>query len=450
MKKTMGLVCLLLSLWLNAEAQSMTDKLDELMQAYTKNKEFSGSVLIAKQGIILLEKGYGLKNIKEQSMNDSHTIFPIASVTKTFTSTLILKLAEMNKLSLQDKLSKYYPDYPHGDSITIENLLMHTSGIYNYTQNNDFMFSKATKPANEAIMLGLFKDKPLDFVPGTGWRYSNSGYSLLGYIIEKVTKMRYDQAMRYYIFKPLQMNQSGFDFAHLNLTKRAIGYYSDSGKEYIKEAPMVDSSVHSAAGAIYSTVGDLYQWHKGLQSYQILSKPFLEKATTPFKNNYGYGWIIDSMDHKKIVSHSGGLWGFRSNFARVVEDDICIILFSNIETPGLEHVTKKLLTVLYEKPYQLPIKKQAIKLSEEALNAYVGTYEIEEQKLIIEIKIEQGNLVSYPENGPRSEMLALSDGHFFLSEEEEFEVKFEKDNTGKVSKLVLNFSGKVREGKKIN
>ena len=283
MKKIVALLCLLIAITPIAQAQNTSQKLDELMAAYAKINEFNGTVLVAQQGKILLEKGYGLRNIPQQSFNDANTIYQTASITKTFTATLILKLAELKLLSINDKLTKFYPDYPHGDSITIENLLTHTSGIFNYTQNNDFMFSKASIPANEETMLALFKNKELDFKPGAGWNYSNSGYSLLGYIIEKATKLSYQQAIRHYIFKPLNMTHSGFDFAHLNSKEKAIGYYSDSGKEYTKSAPLVDSSVTLSAGSIYSMVGDLYKWHQGLLSNQIISKATQDKAYTPFK-----------------------------------------------------------------------------------------------------------------------------------------------------------------------
>jgi CubicO group peptidase (beta-lactamase class C family) len=329
------------------------DKPDELISAYVKMGSFNGSVLVAQHGQILLKKNYGL--------DDAHAVYQIASVTKTFTSALTLKLNELHLLSLTDKLSKYYPGYPKGDSITIQQLLTHTSGVYNYTMNSDFMNTAASKPIDEEKMLALFKDQPLDFSPGTGWNYSNSGYMLLGYISQKVTHLSYQEAIRKYIFKPLNMNHSGFDFAHLAV--RATGYYADSANVYNKLAPMVDSSVSFAAGSIYSSVEDLYKWHTGLEHYQIIHKASTEKALTLVKNNYGYGWQIDSLYGHKIVYHGGGIWGFRSNFTRVPEDDICIVLLSNIETPVLESISKKLLAIHYHQPYEIPFKKTSIKLT---------------------------------------------------------------------------------------
>lgn len=410
---------------------AFSQDIDQLMKAY----DFNGSVLVAQHGQILLKKGYGFSDVKSNKMNDENTVYQIASITKTFTSALILKLNELHLLSLTDKLSKYYPDYPKGDSITIENLLTHTSGVYNYTMNGEFM-GHADQPANEAGMLSLFKDQPLDFSPGTGWNYSNSGYMLLGYISQKVTHLSYQEAVKKYIFYPLKMNSSGFDFAHL--ADRATGYNSDS----FNVASIVDSSVSYAAGSIYSTVVDLYKWHEGFG--KIINETSSHKALTPFKNHYGYGWQIDSIYGHKEVSHSGGIWGFRSNFARVPEDDICVILLSNTETMSLDNITKKIFAILYHQPYQLPEKIAAVKLSEDILQRYVGTYKVTTpQELVIEMKIENGELVAYPSRGPRSVLWAIDETHFFISNDKDFKVSFIIEN-GKVISSVLVNNGLTR------
>jgi len=425
-------------------AQSTGQKLDQLVSAYASLKEFQGTALVAMQGKVLLEKGYGPQNIARHLVNNAATIYEIASVTKTFTSTLILKLAELHQLSLNDKLSKYYPDYPHADSITMKQLLSHTAGVYDYTHNRDFMYNRAGDPISEKDMLAMFEHQPLDFPPGTDWSYSNSGYQLLGYIIQKVTGLTYEQAVRKYIFQPLGMNHSGFDFQHLDSARTAAGYYADTGKDYVNEAPLVDSSVTLSAGSMYATTGDLYKWHLSLQQNQIISEADLEIAYTPVRHHYGYGWIIDSLYGKRMVSHSGGIFGFRSNFARIPADDLCIILLSNTETPSLDELARSIVALLYGKPYTIPVKKTAVKLSDTMLKNYTGTYQIKTPPLAIDIKLENGRLVSYPYHGPRAEMLASDETHFYLKEEEGFEMVFEKDSTGKVTRMVLKNNGTTR------
>ena len=411
------ILVLFLLTWTSATAQNIPAELDTLMTAY---KDFRGTVLVACGGNVLLKKGYG---------NQENTIYQIASVTKTFTATAILKLAERGRLSLQDKLSKYYPDYPKGDSITIQHLLTHTSGIYNYTMDREFMETSAGQPATEEQMLALFKDKPLDFSPGTGWNYSNSGYMLLGYIIQKVTGMTYQQALRKHLFGPDGMHDSGFDFAGLNSPFKAS-----------TDLPLVDSSVSYAAGSIYSTVGDLYKWHQLLQTQTSVMEP----AYTAFKGNYGYGWVIDSAYGHKVVGHSGGIWGFRSNFVRVPEDDICIVLLSNTETPLLDAMTKKIFAVLYHQPYQLPGKKKEITLAAAVLQKYVGTYEFKERDLLVEVRLEDGKLIAAPNRGPESVLCAVDETHFFLQGQEDFEVTFIAGG------LLINQNGRPGTLKKIN
>ena len=287
-------------------------KLDELLSTWSNQYKFNGSVLVSHKGKVLLDKGYGLRNAGDKTANDQNSIYQIGSITKQFTATVILKLQEEKKLNVADKLSKYFPGYPKGDSITIEHLLTHTSGIYSYTNDPAFMQNEVTKPSNREKMMALFKDKPLNFSPGAQWDYSNSAYMLLGYIIEDVAKMPYEKAVRRYIFTPLGMTHSGFDFTHLSSKDKATGYFRLT-KEKNEPAPIVDSSVSYSAGAIYSSTGDLYKWHQSLQNNSVIKKASKEKAQTPVMNKYGYGWAIDTVAGKKTFGHGGGIHGFNTN-----------------------------------------------------------------------------------------------------------------------------------------
>jgi len=190
MKKVLSFA-VAICLFMNGFSQPITEKLDEYMQALTKHSGFNGAVLVAQNGTVLLEKGYGLRNASTQTNHDANSVFQIGSVTKQFTAVVILKLEKERKLSVKDKLSKYFPEYRYADKITIENLLNHVSGVYNYTNNGDFMQNHVTENLSQAAFWNMIKDKPLDFVPGSKFNYSNSGYSILGYIIEKVTGQPY-------------------------------------------------------------------------------------------------------------------------------------------------------------------------------------------------------------------------------------------------------------------
>lgn len=426
--------------------QTKEEKITQLLNAYSKLNQFNGTALVTQQGKILLDMGYGFKNVESKDENIPATIFQIGSITKQFTAAIILKLAEQKKLNITDKLANYFPGYPNGNDITIHNLLTHTSGIFNYTNEVEFMKSEAIKPANEKKMLAVFKDKKLDFAPGSKWSYSNSGYLLLGYIIEKVTKQPYEKVVRDYIFKPLKMNNSGFDFAHLDDPNKATGYFTISEANSTK-AELVDSSVSYAAGAIYSTTADLLKWHNGILNNKILTRASLEKAFTPFKNQYGYGWHIDSLHNKQITTHSGGIFGFNANFSRIEQDDICIILLNNVGNPKLDDITSDIYAILYDQPYKIPESKSEIKVSPEILNKYVGTYEVV-PAFKIEIMVENGQLVAQATGQPKFELFAQKENYFFLKAVEA-EVEFVSNDQGVVEQLFLYQGGRKTPAKKI-
>ena len=258
MKKLIPLfLCFILITKLNA--QNRQDQLDSLINAYTVSNLFHGSVLVAHKGEVLLHKGYGYRNAGEKQRHDTASIFQIGSVTKQFTAALILKLQELGKLSVDDRLTKHFPDYPNGDKITIRHFLNHTSGIFNYTANRGFMEKEVADIKTSEYMISLFKDKPLDFEPGEKYNYSNSAYLLLGYIAEKSGGKPYTQQMHEWIFRPLGMRRSGFNFTELKHPAKAIGYTFITA-DTTHKAHIVDSTVSGAAGAVYSTTGDLYLW----------------------------------------------------------------------------------------------------------------------------------------------------------------------------------------------
>ena len=427
-------------------SQNMSAKLDTILSTYAHLHKFNGSVLVAKKSIILLNKGYGYRNAAGKIVNDENTIYQLGSITKQFTAAIILKLQEEKKLSVQDKLSKYFPAYPKGDSITIEQLLTHTSGIYNYTQNGDFMSKEVTNPANREKIMALFKDKPLDFSPGTGWNYSNSGYSLLGYIIEIVTRKPYEEIVRKYLFTPLQMTHSGFDFTHLKSTEKATGYFKLDNLN-AAPAPTVDSSVSFSAGAIYSTTGDLYRWHNALLTNTILTKAQQEKAYTPVRNKYGYGWDIDSLEGKRRVGHGGGIHGFITNIARVPEDDVCIVLLSNASDQTLEEITSTIFNVLYNKPYELPKERTIIKIPEETLKQYIGEYEVRPDLHVV-MSIKEGDLIALP-TGQSELVIHAEKEDFFFVKEQDIQVEFTRNDKKEVTGFILHQGGANIPCKKI-
>ena len=437
MTKQLGVV-LACTLWVSTaiSQDSISRKLDELLDHYQKQRQFNGSVLVAQKGKLLTNKGWGFQNAALSIKNSPSSIFRIYSITKTFTSSVILKLIEENKLALSDRLSKFYPGYPHGDSITIEQLLSHTAGIYDYTAGN-------TMPdQTEKSFVEFEKSKPLDFPPGTNWSYSNSGYYFLGYIIQKITGLSYEKAVAKYILDPLQMKATGFDFKYLVNRNKAIGYSKFTQK--VKTPSVIyDPPGPFAAGALHSTIGDLYKYYEGLHKHTFLRKESLEKAYTPVRNNYGLGWISVSQFGKNAIGHSGGGAGFSSNFVQIPEDDICIVVLSNIET-DLNSLTGAILKVLYNQPYSIP---KTIQLKKEVLETYSGTYFINDN-LVIYVSIEDNHLVAQPKGQAKNILFPEAVNKFYVEELSDY-VHFSKNKRNQIDTLAFRMNGEDLKAYKI-
>jgi CubicO group peptidase (beta-lactamase class C family) len=424
--------------------QVTTANLDSLVSGYAGQNFFNGTILVAQKGKILLDKGYGFENKKANKLNTANTIYQIGSITKQFTSALILQLVEKQKMTLQDRLSKYIPDYPMGDSISVENLLTHTSGVYNYTNDENFMNTSSERPIARDSLLNLFKNKPLDFPPGTKWSYSNSGYILLGIIIEKVTHKSYFQVTRENIFQPLDMSHTGFDFTNLKSPDKATGYSDD----FSTPVGIVDSSVSFAAGSIYTTVGDLYKWDQALYTNRIISQAMLEKAFTPYKSNYGYGWQIATEYNKKITEHGGAITGFVSAILRVPDDTICIIAFSNLPSPTTSKIAKQINGLFNGKKPELMVVRNEIKLDSNILKSYIGEYELAPSFHIV-ITMENGVLQAQATNQGKNPLFAER-ANFFFFRVVNAQVEFFQGADGKTDHLILYQNGQKLEGKKIN
>ncbi|MBC7848493.1 MAG: serine hydrolase [Chitinophagaceae bacterium] len=446
MKKILAISSILTVFILSAAAQITTARLDEIMTAFTALEKFNGSVLVAKKGQVLLEKGYGWKNIKDSTRNDDKTIYQIGSVTKQFTSAIIMKLVEQKKLAVTHKLSKYYPDYPKGDSITIHNLLTHTSGIYNYTNDGKFMNSEIAKPQTEQKMISLFRDRPLDFSPGSKYSYSNSGYSLLGYIIVKVTGKSWEQNMRELILTPLRMQHSGFNFTSLKSPDKATGYFF-LGAKGNQPAPIVDSTVAYSAGSLYSTVGDLYRWERSIYTNKILTADSWKKTFTPFLSKYAYGWSIDTLFDRNTTAHSGGIHGFNSYLLRFPEEELVVILIANKPTPAMNAISHTLAAASLNLPYEVPKEKVATTISDEKLATYVGTYQMDEG-LEVFVELENHQLKSKISGQKFFDLFPEKEDRFFLKVVEAT-VEFVKGTDGKVNALIINQNGRSTTAKKI-
>lgn len=431
--------------------ETPAEKLDEYLTSAHRAYRFNGTALIAHKGKILLHKAYGVRKAETKAPNDTSTRFPILSITKSFTSAVILKLQEQGKLSVDDKLTKYFPDLPNGDKIKLEHLLTHTSGIFNYTQMIDEGDSAIVcHPVPKQRVLDLFWNKPLEFTPGKQYSYNNSGYFLLGMVIEKVTGKPYEQTVREMIFQPLGMSQSGFDFVNLPAQSRAFGYDTLTA-DYYSSYPHYDSTVVYSAGSIYSTTSDMYRWGRAVAGQQLLSAKSWKQAFTPRLNDYGYGWMIDGYLGKRYVRHSGGYPGFMSEFVYYPDEDITIILFSNFGNydDSLFPLVMGLSGVVMNKPYDLWQPRQNVKVNQTILSQYVGSYVLDDENRI-DVVLKEGRLYAGGEGKTQFPPLELylggKDKFFFGVYNTGF--TFGRDQTGEVIKFILRNHGGNTEWKK--
>jgi CubicO group peptidase (beta-lactamase class C family) len=426
-------------------AQPIEQKIDELLTAYASQNKLNGAVLVAQKGKVIYQKGFGYRDAEEKIPNDVNSIFQIGSITKQITAAVIMQLQQEGKLSVYDKLSKYFSGFANGDKIAIENLLTHTSGIYNYTNDTVIMKSDVTKHYSQEQMLTLFKNYPSDFEPGTNWNYSNSAYSILGYIIEKVEKKPYEKVVRERIFQPLGMTNSGFDFTNLSSPNKTKGYFSLNPKPV--PAPIVDSTIAYSAGSVYTTVGDLYKWESAISTNKILKPESWKAVFTPYKNKYGYGWGIDSLYGKLTTAHSGGIHGYSSFVIRFPENETTVIVFDNSSSNGLGKMSKTIAAVLYNQPYEVPSAPKEIKLETEGLKQYVGEYELA-PGFTITISLGENGLKGQATGQPAFDLFPEKANIFFLKVVDA-KVEFVKDANGKVTELILYQNGQQPRGKKI-
>jgi len=344
-------------------AYGKAEKIEELISTYVSYGKFNGSVLVAEEGKLIYKQGFGLANMEWDIPNQTNTKFKIASITKQFTAMLIMQLVAEKKLDLHTPISTYLPDYPkkNADRITLHHLLTHTSGTPDF---HDFMDYKEMDPYRyrPEELVNLFAEKELLFSPGENYSYTNTGYDLLGFIIEKITNVPYNQVLQDKIFMPLGMLNSGVDDNRVILKNRASGYSTRYLRGDYVNANYIDMSTPYAAGSIYSTVEDLFLWDQALYTENLLPKKYMEllygKYISAFNGrHYGYGWIIggwqvgNTDERVETFSHGGGMSGVRTLITRIPSSKSAIIILSNTDKSPRFEMTSSIIGILENKPY---------------------------------------------------------------------------------------------------
>lgn len=354
---------------------------DALLNKAFPADEPGAAVLVARKGEILYHKAFGVASLELKVPMSAGNVFEIGSITKQFTAVAILMLVEEGKLSLDDDITKYLPDYPtHGHHISIHHLLTHTSGIKSYTELAKWP-AEWRRDFTPLEMIDFFKDEPMDFAPGERFLYNNSAYFILGYIIEKASGLTYEDFIEKKIFQSLEMAESRYGHKSELVRGRAVGY-SSQGSNYVN-APYLSMTQPYAAGSLMSTVGDLYKWNRAVHQHRLVSASSLARAQTDHTLNngdpigYGYGWGISNIQGAKSIEHSGGIFGYVSNGIYLPEEDLYVVILCNNDGKNVSEISSRMAAIALGKPY--PADFPSIKVPAGELSQYTGVYRFEDE-----------------------------------------------------------------------
>jgi CubicO group peptidase (beta-lactamase class C family) len=422
-------------------------RMDQVIQPFVANHQFMGSVLVARDGQVIYSKGYGFADLEWEVANSPTTKFRLGSVTKQFTAASILLLEERGKLSVDDPVKKYLPGAPAAwDKITLFHLLTHTSGIPSFTSFPDYQKLEPFAATSEQLV-ARFRDKPLDFEPGEKWQYSNSGYVLLGHLIEKITGDSYEKFVRENIFTPLGMKDSGYDSNSAVIPRRASGYVF--AKNVFENAGFIHMSIPHGAGALYSTTEDLLKWEQGLFGGKLLKAASLQKMTTPFKSNYAFGLQVETAGGHKVIEHGGGIEGFNTQLAYYPDDKLTVVVLANVNGTAPVDIAGKLAAIARGETVKLQSERKEITLDPTVLGRYVGAYQMAPGVNML-ITLEDNRLFGQLTGQAALPIFPESETMFFLKAVDA-QLEFPKNETqGKASQVTLHQNGRDMTAKRLD
>lgn len=398
--------------------EALAKKIDAVLAAVYKPGQPGAAVIVRKDGRTVLRKGYGMADLELGVPVAPDMVFRLGSVTKQFTAVGVLLLAQEGKLGLRDEITRFLPDYPtQGRTITVEHLLTHTSGIQSYTDLPEWL-PLWRKDFTLKELIDLFKDKPMRFEPGERWEYNNSGYILLGAIIEKVSGMTYEAFVDSRIFKPLGLKQSYYGSAERVIPRRIPGY--QMGKGGFVNAPYLSMTQPYAAGSLLSTVDDLAVWSEAVFAGRVVGEEWLVKALTPYKlangesTGYGYGWFIGDFGGHRSIEHGGGINGFTSYAMTFPEDGVFLAILTNSAAAGRAPEPRAVeiarLALGLAKPSPKPVT-----LSPRDLDPLAGVYEDAARTELFLIR-DGAALVAQRKGGGRQALVAVSPTEFLFQD----------------------------------
>jgi CubicO group peptidase (beta-lactamase class C family) len=419
------------------KAQTVTEDIDKFMNEKYPAHQPGAAILVAKNDKVIFRKGYGLSTLNPDKPVTPDMVFRIGSITKQFTSTAILKLVEQGKIDLKADITTYLTGFSTpGKTVTVEQLLNHTSGIKSYTSLPEAMEKKGLY-RSPADMVKIIQAQPSDFAPNDQWLYNNSGYFLLGMIIEKVSGMPYGDYVSKNLFKPAGMKSSFTDDSNLP-ANRATGYMKSGAAEF-KAADYIHPSVPYSAGALFSTVDDLWKWNQAIFTYKLVKRESLEKAWTPTTLNsgkqvgYGYAWQFGRLGDAKVIGHGGAIDGFLSMEIYVPDQKIYVCILSNSMTVNPEEYTYGVAEIVAG--ISNAKEPEVLRLTEPALDEYTGVYRISDTEDRV-ITRKGARLFSQRTGGTKFEIFPYEKDAFFFKDSPA-RVTFLRNAEGKIEAVEL-------------
>lgn len=423
------------------DVDEISNKIDDYLLKNVKNKNFHGSVLVAKEDKILINKGYSFANLEHGIDNKEQTRFSIGSISKQFTSVSILKLYEDGKISLDDSLSKYLPEVINSENITIHNLLSHGSGLINFTDQVEY-YTFDGKSDHYDDIVNLVNSKGINFNPGESFEYSNTNYLLLSKIVEKITNRTYEDYLVEEILRPIGMYDTGINYGKENEIQDATGYVGFLEVEVMDDELLQKTA--SGAGSMYSTVEDLYRWSKALDNNLILNEKTTELLFTRHNNmgseniNYGYGFIIVDTEKGPVYMHDGQTFGFSSIIVKYPKEDIVNIILVNNRLYDVSTIESDIKKLIDNKEVAYPAEIKEVKLEEKLINQLIGRYEFNEG-MYLDITSKDGKIVGQITGQDPFDTIYLGDNKFIIKQADaSMEFIFENN---KVEKIIFNQLG---------
>jgi CubicO group peptidase (beta-lactamase class C family) len=437
------------------QSKDIGESINEYLSVRTEMGRFSGAILVARNGAIILRQGYGFADVEKQIPYTPDTQHEVASISKMFTAMAALKLQEQGKLRLDEPVCKYLDDCPEAwKPVTIQQLIRHTSGIPDYEEKlelgSDNYLGFMTQPNTSARIVENAKKQALDFKPGEKFHYSNTGYIVLGYVLQKAADMPFSEYIEKNLLQPAGMKRSGvlgtkdapkslatgYTFGDIGWEKTLAGYPLTAG--HLKKMPRLELTPPAGDAWLYSTVDDLYRWSQAMEGNGVITAAAINETFTAGLGNYGYGWFIDNGFGRKRTRHNGMLPGYTSDFIRFPDEKITIIIFSNLDRAPLSRIMRDVTAIVLGTPYDMPVRGKVISLTEPQIAQLVGDYKTTDGQ-VLTIRKEPEFLIASIKGRYNAGLIPLSPTEFYFPLADGKAI-FTVEN-GRAKKVNMRYSG---------